>query len=187
MEARDCETSRTIVVPLADPSISSSSTPQPLYFAVSSTKLAVMFFCTMGIYGTYWFYKNWSLIKDRERSNISPVWRSLLEFLFCYSCFTKIRDTAKENDIEVSLFAGPLTAGFIVLGLLGAAPDPCWMLSSLAGLFLVPAQKVANQINIKLVPDLNANNHYSRSNIAVIVLGVLISATSIGKIFLSGN
>lgn len=187
IEERDREPQEAIVAPLMVHSVSPTTPPKPLYFAVSTTKLAVMFFCTMGIYGTYWFYKNWALIKDRERSNISPVWRSLLEFLYCYSCFVKIRDTAKENGLEVSLSVGSLTAGFILFGLLGAAPDPCWLLASLAGFFLVPVQKVANRINTKLAPDHDANSHFSGSNIAIIAVGGLLSAASIGRIFWSGN
>jgi len=186
MGGRNFGHQEAIVAPLTAHSISPTNTSQPLYFAVSTTKLAVMFFCSMGIYGTYWFYKNWALIKDREQSNISPVWRSLLEFLYCYSCFARIRDTAKENLLEISLPIGSLTAGFIVIGLLGAAPDPCWILSSLAGLFLVPVQKVANRINSKLAPDHDANCHFSGSNIAIVVAGGLLSAASIGKIFWSG-
>jgi len=151
----------------------------PLYFAVSPRKLMVMYFCTMGLYGTYWFYKNWDLIKERERSSISPVWRSLLEFLFCYSCFARIRATAKEHHLEVSLAAGPLTAGFILVGLLSVGPDPCWVLSSLAGFFLLPAQKVANRINAQLAPGHDPNRHFSGVNIATITTGGLLSLASV--------
>lgn len=159
--------------------IAPASGQPPLYFAVSTRKLLVMYFCTMGLYGTYWFYKNWGLIKEREQSNISPVWRSLLEFLFCYSCFARIRETAKEHHLEVSLAAGPLTVGFVLLGLLSAGPGPCWVLSSLAGFFLLPAQKVATRINAQLAPSHDPNRHFSGVNIAIIIVGGLLSLASV--------
>lgn len=151
---------------------------EPLYFAVSTTKLVVMSLCTLGLYGTYWFYKNWDLIKTREQSNISPVWRSLLEFLFCYSCLSRIRETAEKNHLNLSLPVGPLTAGFVIVGLLGAAPAPCWQLSSLAVFFLVPVQKVVNRINAALAPGHDENRSFSAMNIAIIVLGSTLTLAS---------
>ena len=148
-----------------------ATSPQPLYFPVSTTKLVAMSLCTLGIYGTYWFYKNWALIKAREQSTISPVWRSLLEFFFCYPCLARIRATAKENQLDVSLSAGPLTAGFILAGLLGSAPAPCWQLSTLAVFFLVPAQTAANRINAVLAPGHDENRTFSAINIVTVAIG----------------
>ena len=45
----------------------------PMYFPVSLTKLVVISFWTFGLYEIYWFYKNWSLINQREDINIMPV------------------------------------------------------------------------------------------------------------------
>jgi hypothetical protein len=151
---------------------------KPPYFAVSTRKLVVMSLCTVGLYGTYWFYKNWALIKARERSAISPVWRSLLEFLYCYACLARIRETAREQHLEATLAAGPLTAGFILVGLLGAGPTPCWQLSALSVFFLTPAQNVANRINDQLAPGHDPNSSFSSLNIALMVIGGAVTLGS---------
>lgn len=161
--------------------------PPPYYFAVATGKLVVMSLCTMGLYGTYWFYKNWALIKEREHGTISPVWRSLLEFIFCYPCLTRMRATAQANHIEVALPAGPLTAGFVLVGLLGAAPAPGWQLSALAVLFLVPAQRAANRINAQLAPGHDANRCYSALNLAFIAVGGGLSLVSMILALLPGG
>jgi hypothetical protein len=60
--------------------ISKPSTP--IYFPVSITKLVVMSLFTCGLYQILWFYKNWRLIKNREHSDIMPVWRSIFPVFF---------------------------------------------------------------------------------------------------------
>ncbi len=102
------------------------------YFAVSPLKLVVMSFCTFTLYQIYWFYKNWWLVKERERSNINPAMRSVFAYFFCYSLFSKLRDTAQENHVAVTLPAGPLAALWIVVTLLSILPDPYWLVSSAA-------------------------------------------------------
>jgi hypothetical protein len=151
----------------------------PLYFAVSTSKFVLMSLCTLGLYVTYWFYQNWALIKAREQSAISPVWRSLFEFLFCYSCLARIRATAREHQVEVTLPAGPLTTGFILAGLLGSAPAPCWQLSSLAVFFLVPAQTAVNRLNTTLAPGHEENRSFSALNLATMLVGGGLTLTSL--------
>ncbi len=159
--------------------VASPLPPAPPYFAVSTHKLVAMSLCTVGLYGTYWFYKNWALIKAREKRNISPVWRSLLEFLFCYSLLIRIRETARAQHIDLSLAVGPLTAGFILVGALGAGPTPCWQLSALAIFFLVPAQKAVNRINAQLAPGHDENRSFSAINIATMAVGGTLTLASL--------
>jgi hypothetical protein len=163
----------------AHDAVASPLPPAPPYFAVSTTKLVAMSLCTLGLYGTYWFYKNWALIKAREESNISPVWRSLLEFLFCYSCLARIRETARAQHIDPSLAAGPLTVGFILVGALGAGPTPCWQLSALSVFFLVPVQKMVNRINAQMAPGHDANRALSANNIITMAVGGTLTLASL--------
>jgi len=160
---------------------------QPLYFAVSTTKLFVLSLCTFGWYLIYWFYKNWWLIKEREQSNINPVLRSVLfAGFFCYFCFARIRATAKENSVNASLPAGLLTAGWIICVLLTIPPEPY------RGLFFflsiccfLPVQNVANKINKKLVPDHDKNSQFSAINIVTIIIGgSMLLAVIIGSFLL---
>src|SRR5258708_1698326 len=52
-----------------------SQTGEPLFFSVSLLKLLVMSTVTLGLYDLYWFYKNWTFVKERTARDISPFWR----------------------------------------------------------------------------------------------------------------
>ena len=54
-------------------------------FAVGTAKVVVMSICTFGIYHLYWFYRNWNLIRARDRSDIMPFWRAFFGIFWCYS------------------------------------------------------------------------------------------------------
>ena len=59
------------------PKISLDSASAPPYFPVSTLKLVIMSFCTLGVYEIYWFWMNWCSIKRHGERNIMPIWRSL--------------------------------------------------------------------------------------------------------------
>lgn len=65
--------------------------PEPVFFPASLLKLGVLSVYTVGLYEIYWFYKNWQLIRARERSNDSPFLRAFFALFFCYSCFARMR------------------------------------------------------------------------------------------------
>lgn len=96
---------------------SSDAVIAPLYFPVSPLKLVVMSVCTIGIYELYWQYKNWSLIKEREKLDIRPFWRAWFAFFFCYPLFKRIRTTAQSLNMKRSIAAGPLAVGWIIVTL----------------------------------------------------------------------
>jgi hypothetical protein len=158
--------------------------PSAPYFAVSPLKFVVMSFCTFSLYQIYWFYKNWWLVKVRERSNIYPAIRSVFAYFFCYSLFSKIRDTAQENHVSMALPVGPLAALWIVVTLLVNLPAPYWLVSFAAVFVLLPLQSVANQINANVAPAHDRNTRFSAGNIATIVVGGLLFLLSIIGSFL---
>jgi hypothetical protein len=129
---------------------SSSGNPPP-FFAVSLTKFAAMSVCTFGIYELYWFYKNWRLVKEREKVNISPFCRAFFAFFFCYQCFSRVRARAATVGLDHSLRTGPLAAGWIIT-VLWRLPDPYWLVSMFEFLFVLPIQALANRINSTAVP-----------------------------------
>lgn len=153
--------------------ISSNQAP---YFAVSLLKLTVMSICTLGIYELYWFYKNWNLIKQRERTNISPFWRAAPFFVlfFCHDCFSRIRADAASLGLHKSFPADPLAAGWIITSILWPLPDPYWLISMLAFLFILPVQALANRINSTITPHHNPNRRFTAWNLVSVVVGAII-------------
>ena len=156
----------------------------PTYFAVSPLKLVVMSTCTLGLYEIYWYYKHWCSVKDREKSDIAPLGRAFFAFIFCYSLFKRIQATGQSHNIPRTIAPGPLAAGFILLSVLYKLPDPYWLLSFFAVLFLVPVQMAANEINLATSPKHDRNSTLSKWNLVVVVIGGLCFALALVATFL---
>jgi hypothetical protein len=148
----------------------------PLYFPVSVLKLAVMSTCTFGIYELYWFYENWCMVRDRERSDIIPFGRMFFAPLFCYSLLKKMDATAESQRIRRSIEAGPLAAGWIIFTILAKLPDPYWLVTFLAVGYLLPVQAAVNEINLVTSPKHNPNRRFTAWNIVGVVIGGLFLA-----------
>ena len=65
--------------------------PELPYFSVSNRKLLVMTLSSFGLYGLYWFYKNWTIIQKRDSAAIRPFWRAFFAPFFCHPCFKDIQ------------------------------------------------------------------------------------------------
>jgi len=159
---------------------------QAPFFAVSPLKLVVMSIFTFGLYELYWFYKNWQYLKLREKENISPFWRAFFGIFFCYSLFSEIREWQKELG-KGQMPAGWLTFGWIVTTMAYRLPDPLWLVSMASVAFLVPVQKVANDINREEAPEHDPNNKIQGANWVGIVLGGLVFALALFGTFAPDN
>lgn len=147
--------------------------PEPPYFPVSTTKLVVMTLCTFGLYEVYWFYKNWSLIKKRDAVEIMPFWRAFFSIFFCHGCFKHIQTTADKLGVK-SFSAEGMAAGWVIASLLWRLPDPFWLVSMCALLFLLPVQNTVNEINAAAAPGHEPNSGFGGLNIVGVVVGGLL-------------
>jgi hypothetical protein len=142
---------------------------------VSITKFLLLSIGTLGLYEIYWFYKNWGFIKARDRSDISPAWRSLFGILFCYRLLRRVSDDAVARGGR-PLPAGWLAAGWVITTLLARLPDPYWLVTFSAVLFLLPVQARINSLNAQAAPGHDPNARFSGTNILGLVVGGLIFA-----------
>jgi hypothetical protein len=147
---------------------------KPLYFPVSRSKLIVMSLCTFGIYETYWFYKNWQCIKDREVKRIRPFWRAIFSVLFCHSLFKSIQNSGTSRGLVLDISPGWLAIGYLGLSVAWRLPDPLLLVSMFTFLPLLPAQDLINRLNEKMGFNRIRNDHFSGKNIAVIILGGIL-------------
>jgi hypothetical protein len=145
-----------------------------MYFAVSPLKLVVMSICTFSLYEYYWYYKHWCYVREGEKADIWPIPRALYAPFFCYLLFKGIRATGESLKIRRTIAPGPLAAGWIVFTILVKLPDPYWIASFLAVLFLVPVQMAVNEINLATNPNHDLNSKFSKWNIAGVVIGGLV-------------
>ncbi|HVT35986.1 MAG TPA: hypothetical protein VHE37_10390 [Nevskiaceae bacterium] len=160
-----------------------AASSEPLYFAVSTRKLAVMSVVTLGLYEVWWFSWNWRLIKQRERSDIMPVGRAIFALFFVYDLFKRICASAEEHG-AARTSAGALASGWIVLSLTWRLPDPYWIISMFAFVCLLPMQKLVNQINQRVAPAHEPNDRFSGWNIFGIVVGGIMMLLAIVGAFL---
>ncbi len=142
-----------------------------IFFPVSIAKLVVLSVCSLGTYDVYWFYKNWQLVRTREHSDISPFWRAVFAYFFCYALFKQIRDYDRQIGDTGTLPAGALATGWIVVTLLWQMPDPYWLAALLSVVFMLPAQIVANRINSVAAPDHDRNTRFTVWNWLTVALG----------------
>ncbi|MFC3653044.1 hypothetical protein ACFONN_15905 [Dyella humi] len=167
-------------------SADNKSNSEAPFFAVSPLKLAVMSIFTLGLYELYWFYKNWQCIKVREKENISPFWRAVFAYFFCYSLFSEMREWQKENG-KGEMPAGLLAFGWIIVTFMYRLPAPFWLTSMGSVAFLLPVQKVINDINLIEAPDHDPNAKIRGANWIAIVVGGLILALAFIGLFMPDN
>lgn len=156
----------------------------PVYFPVSVTKLVVMNFSTWGIYQFYWFYENWRLIQEHERSEVSPFWRTFFAFIYCFALFQKVQSAAASLQIRQSFPPSALASGWVVSSMLFLLPDPYWLVNFLSVFFLIPVQKSAIRINESLVPGHDRNERFSAWNMVAVVIGGALFMLGVTAVFL---
>jgi hypothetical protein len=158
-------------IPVAD------VTQEPPLFAVSAFKLVIMSVFTLGLYQIYWFYRNWSCIKERDRSRILPALRSIFGIIFCYSCFARIRrDTATTGSPS---FPAGLIATVWILAQIASQFEATWFVSLFSVLLLIPIQNVVNRHNGIVVPDHDRNDSIKGWNWVWIACGGLLLAAGV--------
>jgi len=145
----------------------------PQFFAVSKTKLIIMWFCTFGLYRIYWFYKNWSLVKERTGDDIQPASRSIFAVFFVYQLFQLIKESAQLNNVACSWSPGVLATGYILISLARALRGVYTLIGFLNVFPLVAVQGTINEINAKVAPTADKNEHFSAKNIAAMIVGLI--------------
>ena len=154
----------------------------PPFFAVSLRKLAVLSFCTMGLYHVYWFYAHWRHVRVwNEGRDFSPARRTLLFLFFCYPLFRRVRVRDMLANGRSRLQAGLLTLGYIAANVLDILPDLWGLLSIFSFVFLLPVQACANRLNEQscAAGSFDRNESLSAWNWIVVVLGALLVVLSV--------
>ena len=148
---------------------------QPLFYPMALHKLAVMSVCTFGLYELYWFYRNWKLLRDNGRFNVSPFWRMFFHNLFAYSLFQHVRRQAENASVSVSCNAAVLALWYVACSVFAPSlPVPLSLLAWFTFVPLLQVQRTINAINDASASPVTSDNSYSARNVAVIVLGVLV-------------
>jgi len=164
----------------------------PEFFPVSEGKLITLYILSFGLYGFYWFYKNWQMQQPKMDKKIWPVMRATFSIFFTHSLFRRIDERAKELKLDqkdtfnantlATLFVGAV----IVSNLLDRSSMNSGMMMGMTSskviitsviLFLlstyplVKVQATVNRINNDMLGYLN--HKYNVWNYLLIALGVV--------------
>jgi hypothetical protein len=155
------------------------------YFSVSPWKLVVMSVCTLGFYEIWWFFSNWILVKVRQDLAISPLWRFIFSFIYCFSLFKIAYKSANRTSAYTLIFLGFATAAWIIVSLLDYLVDPYSIFSLFSVIFLIPVQIAMNKVNDSVSPDHDRNREFSGLNrFGIIAGGSFVAIMMFEAIFL---
>jgi hypothetical protein len=175
-----------------DPTDDSTDDEKALeYFPVSEGKLITLYILSFGLYGVYWFYKNWTLQQPRMEKKIFPVMRAIFSIFFTHSLFKRINRSAehleKKHKFNANLMATLFVAAVVIgnvldrvsvnFGILETLSDSTVIILSLI-IFLLSAyplaavQATVNRINNDMLGYLN--HKYSVWNYLLIASGSIL-------------
>lgn len=153
-----------------------SSSGENKLFSVPSEKLVLMSVCTYGFYCWYWFFRNWSGVRDIRSKNFSPLVRTWLFPFYNFNLFEEIKNIARKNEIQVKWSSSVLSYGFILF-LVGWYFPYTLFISIFVGVILVPANNTCEQINEAEGFD-ESTEGFDRNDWAIVIIGGLLVINS---------
>lgn len=172
-----------------------TDTDDQKFYIVSPKKFWVLFISTLGLYGIYWFYKNWRLYKDAAQSNIWPVPRAIFSIFFTHSLFRNINKELEEKEPDANWGHAGLATLYVVITLFERMADKFVAqslgdtASTLLTLITIPVTAwifYQAQLKINIVCDAvggEDNANFTPANIVWIVLGSLLWLVFAASIF----
>lgn len=101
------------------------------YFPVSESKLITLYILSFGLYGIYWFYKNWKLQQPGMDKKIFPLVRAIFSIFFTHSLFNRIDKSAEHLEQRHKFRANMLATFFVCAVLIGNLLDRVFIHTSL--------------------------------------------------------
>ena len=111
---------------------------------LSLNKFIFLSVISFGLYPIWWMFEAWRFFMQKDRLDIMPAARAVFAFLFLYPLLDEIKDYAEQRGAACDFSTGFLYGGFLILSLLARLPDPYWLVSVFAFIFLIPAFQALN-------------------------------------------
>lgn len=123
----------------------SPSSTKPAYLYISTARLVFLTIISLGVFTSYWVYKNWRYIKERDGLDIMPFWRGWFALFHFHSLLKYIKEDPKLVHAEKPDYSsGWLTFGFVIFTVCG---NQIVIPSMLTFLFILPAHNYITRIN----------------------------------------
>ncbi|MDP5238162.1 hypothetical protein Q9Q94_01395 [Uliginosibacterium sp. 31-16] len=161
------------------------------FYVVSKSKFLTLYLSTLGLYGIYWYYRNWKQQKQAHGLSIWPLPRAIFQVFFIHSLFRAISDGLRRNGLSYAWNAGSVATPLVIITLISNVADrlsakdigePWTGLISLATLFVMAALLNLAQGAVNAAckdPQGLSNKEFSGANIVWIVLGVIFWALAL--------
>ncbi|MEE1925532.1 hypothetical protein V0R50_26960 [Pseudomonas sp. 148P] len=175
------------------PAIDQKELRKPMFYVVSVNKLIYMTILTTGLYGFYWFYRNWATYRDATGEHMIPLLRSIIPVIFLYPLLRRIDQGMKGSgsQYEWSPKSLAMAMWLILLASFGASmlmPVPMELkdiaLTNLQSMILAIAQlvallwvmcKIQRAVNVvEGDPEGETNAHFNGANKGWMGLGIVI-------------
>ena len=165
------------------------------FYVVSIKKFLTLYIATLGAYQLYWFYRNWSLYRDKYKEKIWPVPRAVFSIFFVHALFRYVRATidreGKRIDWDPRSNATMLVVLIILSNMLNRASmrlDSEWFVDLASTIILAPSAYVffKAQVAVNLScgdPEGSHNGEFTTANFLWIGLGGLLWIAVIAGLF----
>lgn len=156
------------------------------YFSVSTTKLKWLYLATFGLYGIYWFYKNWKLQQPYIERKIMPVMRGIFSIFFAHALTKRIKQSMLRQAVPENKHLGFLATMFVLLLVLGNVASTLadngvvppyfniiWLVMFYLSVF--PLVELQDKINLlKDDPIGSINSRYDWRGYAALLIGAVL-------------
>ena len=162
----------------------SKLTNDSMLFYIPVSRLVIMSILSVGLYPTYWMYKNWKIIKSQEKSEILPFWRGAFGIFFIHNLFEVMLYNYESKSTHKAKFSSSdLATGYILLfvvAIIGYFVSSYLKISEilyvgstllqLKFLFFLPVQNYVNKVNESIEPRPKYNK-WSIGHIVCLIYG----------------
>jgi len=152
----------------------------------------VLSLLTFGLYTLFWFYRNWSLLRDRDGWDILPVPRAVFAIFFTHNLLESINDRAVAQGHSGGA-PNWLATGYVATALLTNLASqttprelfPLFLIASPAW-FLLPAVAQLNFVALKESPA-RRRSALTRSEATLLLVGGVFTLLAVLGALMPGN
>ncbi len=176
-----------------------------MFYVVSIRKFTILYIATLGLYGFYWFYKNWACYKEKwqvthtDRMDIWPVARAFFSIFFVHALLREIKALAHNHPIMQNWRNGRQATQIVLLLILANVLDrlsyrslgspyidilSLVILAPLLSQFLIVQEKINVSCND---PQGKSNSVLTKYNFAWIVVGIIFWILTLIGMLISGE
>ncbi|WP_164503523.1 DUF3857 domain-containing transglutaminase family protein [Pleionea sediminis] len=150
-----------------------------LYYPITFSKLLIMQFLTFGIFGIYWFYRNWNYVKQTNHHPIMPIARGIFHAFWYYPLYRHLYEASLSVMGRTKLpskYWGAVLAFLFLIANIGAGFISFTVLVILFySLLLWPLVDVINQLNATQSKAIHYNSSWKLRHVLLAICIVPVS------------